>query len=198
MGQRSLYCGEIYHTKLSYCEACYNKALSNILRNGVLDRWNCGRCWQWDYKSNSAVTKAIEPPKNYPIEASEDPPPSSRTSQRCRDLSEIGSTNLWLDEKWCYLCLSQHLKWLLEQETNGLIYGLNMCPEKIGQLGWDANKPGSMNEDKILITPYPTLWDSGYDIHCFIDPCSMALSHPWWQPFTVFWKIIINCHLLRQ
>ena len=34
-----------------------------------------------------------------------------------------------------------------------------------------------MNEEEILIMPYPTLWDSGYDIRCFIDPPLHLLFH---------------------
>ena len=105
MGQQSLYCGKIDDTKLPYCEACYNKALSNILRNGVLDWWNCWRCWQWDYKSNSVVTKAIELPNNYTSKASEDSPPHPEYRSVTETyLKSVPLTFDWMKSGVIYAC----------------------------------------------------------------------------------------------
>ena len=177
IGQRSLYCGEIDDTKLPYCEACYNKAISDILRIGFLDRWNCGRCWQWDYNSNSAVAKAIELPKNYPSVAAEDSPPHpEHRSVTETYLKSVPLTFDWMKSGVIYACHNiRNGCW--NKGQMGAFLASICVQEKIAQLCWDENKPGNMNVDEILITPYPTLWDSGYDIRCFIDPPLHLLFH---------------------
>ena len=61
-GKRTLWCANIDHNHLPYCDTCFGKELDSLMddRFSECPLTSCGRCCQWDMKSASASNNKVK------------------------------------------------------------------------------------------------------------------------------------------